>query len=196
MLPVILFACAGLEAASLPSHPMVFHLDPAQTEVKFTLGDVLHTVHGNFNLRSGTIEFDPATGKAGGAVIVDLTSGSSGSGARDRRMQKDILESQRYPEAVFAPDRVDGQFAPALPVQLQVHGLFKIHGAEHEITLPIEVQMKDGAITAATHFIVPYVQWGMKNPSNFLLRVNDKVSIDIRTTGHAGENAAPLALTR
>ena len=187
ILPFILFACAGLEAGPAPSRPMVFHLDPAQTDVTFTLGDVLHTVHGNFKLKSGTIEFDPLTRKAGGAVIVDLASGSSGSGARDRRMQKDILESQRYPEAVFTPDRVDGQFAPALPVQLQVHGLFKIHGAEHEITLPIEVQMKDGAITATTHFMVPYVRWGMKNPSNFLLRVNDKVVIDIRTTGHTGE---------
>ena len=175
---------------------MVLHLDPAQTDVSFTLGDVLHTVHGTFKLKSGTVEFDPATGMAGGAVIVDVTSGSSGSGARDRRMQKDILESQRYPEAVFTPDRVDGQFATALPIHVQVHGLFKIHGAEHEITLPIELQMKDGAITAGTHFVVPYVQWGMKNPSNFMLRVNEKVSIDIRTTGHIGEITDSLALER
>jgi phage host-nuclease inhibitor protein Gam len=33
---------------------------------------------------------------------------------------------------------------------------------------------------ATTHFTTPYVQWGMKNPSNFLLKVEDKVEIDVR----------------
>jgi hypothetical protein len=30
-----------------------------------------------------------------------------------------------------------------------------------------------------------YVQWGMKNPSNILLKVDDKVEIDVRA--EAGE---------
>ncbi len=30
-----------------------FQVDPAQSNVKFTLGDVLHTVHGTFKVKGG-----------------------------------------------------------------------------------------------------------------------------------------------
>ena len=66
---------------------------------------------------------------------------------------------------------------------MQVHGLFRIHGTEHEITLPFQVQADAGQVTATTQFPVPYVKWGMKNPSTFLLKVNDTVDIGIRAIG-------------
>ena len=189
-LVLTLFACAATQAVSRATDEIVFELDPAQTEIQYTLPDVFHTVHGTFQLKSGTIRFDPATGKASGAVVVDVTSGSSGSAARDRRMHKDILESGRYPEAVFTPDRVEGRFVPEGTAELRVHGLFKIHGAEHEITFQTQVQTKGDQLIAIMHSVVPYVQWGMKNPSTFILRVSDKVQLDVRATGrtHAAVN--------
>ena len=101
-------ALAGLAMAPPAGRAMVLQLDPAHTSVEFTLGDVLHTVHGTFKLKRGNIDFDPATGKIGGEVVVDAASGDSGSTARDRRMNQKILESARYSDIVFAPDRVEG----------------------------------------------------------------------------------------
>jgi polyisoprenoid-binding protein YceI len=183
---LVLSTCAALQSAPrVAAQEMVLDLDPAQSVVNFTLPDVIHTVHGAFKLKSGAVRFDPATGKAVGEVIVDVASGDSGSTARDRRMHKDILESSRYPDAVFAPDRFDGHFGPDGSADLQVHGLFKIHGTEHEVTFPMRVEMQGEQVTATTHFVIPYVKWGMKNPSNFILRVSDKVQIEIRATGRA-----------
>jgi len=163
---------------------IVLELSPAHTEITFTLPDVLHTVHGTFQLKSGIVRFDPATGAASGAVVVDVTSGASGSPARDRKMHKEILESGRFPEAVFTPTRVEGRFSAEGIAEVQVHGLFKIHGGEHEMIFQTSVETKGDQLVANMHAVLPYVQWGMKNPSSFILRVSDKVQLDIRATGH------------
>jgi polyisoprenoid-binding protein YceI len=72
---------------SVAAQDTKFQLDPAQTAVKFTLGDVLHTVHGTFQLKSGELQFEPASGKISGQIVVDAKSGESGSGMRDRKME-------------------------------------------------------------------------------------------------------------
>ena len=178
--------------SAIAAQEVIFELDPAQTDVRFTVSDVLHTLHGAFKLKSGAITFNSVTAQASGAVTVDVTSGASGSGARDRRMQKDILQSEKYPEAVFTPDHVDGHLAPQGVAELQVHGLFKLHGTDHEMTLPMHVEISNGQLVATTHFSIPYVKWGMKNPSTLLLRVSDQVQIDIRATGHLRAPVEPV----
>ncbi len=70
-------------------------LNPKTTKIRWTLGDALHTVHGTFNLKRGTIAFDTETGKASGQVVVDVASGVSGSEARDRRMHDIPAEPHR-----------------------------------------------------------------------------------------------------
>jgi len=173
-------ACAALlSAATLPGQQHSLQLDPAATKVEFTLPSLLHTVHGSFTLKRGTIQFDPSTGKASGELVVDAASGDSGSQARDHRMNKDILQSDRFPEIVFRPDHVEGKVAPSGTSQVQIHGVFSIHGADHEIVLPLEVQASGGQYAASGHFTVPYVKWGMKNPSTLMLRVSETVEIHI-----------------
>ena len=187
MMKLAHFACAAMLAAasSIPAENTVLQIDASQTKVEFTLADVLHTVHGSFLLKRGDIRFNPATGRASGELVVDATSGASGSGARDRNMHKNVLESARYPEIVFRPDRVEGKVTLQGTSHVGLHGMFSIHGAGHEITLPAVVEADCGQYTAALTFAVPYVQWGMKNPSTLFLRVSDKVEISIHTVARA-----------
>jgi polyisoprenoid-binding protein YceI len=100
-------------------------------------------------------------------------------------MHREVVESARYPDIVFRPDRVEGQFADSGVSTLQVHVIFTIHGADHEITIPVRVEMSPGHWIASSHFAVPYVKWGMKNPSTFVLRVDQSVDIDIQASGDA-----------
>ena len=171
---VCLLVCAGCYAATSSD------LDPSKTEINFTLHDPIHTVHGTFTLKRGSIQLDPGTGQASGEIVIDLPSGISGNGSRDKRMHKEILESQKYPEAVFRPDRVRGPIAPEGTSEIEIHGNFRIHGADHELTIHVQVQANGTQYIATAHFLIPYVQWGMKNPSNFLLKVDDKVEIEVR----------------
>jgi polyisoprenoid-binding protein YceI len=177
----LLLAALTVAAASLDSQDTILQIDPAQTKVEFTLGDVLHTVHGTFRLKRGEMRFDAVSGRASGELVVDATSAESGSGARDKHMHKDVLESDRYPEIVFRPDRVVGKVAAQGVSQVRLHGMFSIHGAEHEIEMPAELEAGDGQYRATVTFAVPFVQWGMKDPSTLFLRVDKHVDITIHT---------------
>src|ERR1700724_2620733 len=75
--------------------------DPQHTTINFTLGDVLHTVHGTFQLKQGALRLSAPSGKLTGKIVVDARSGDGGGAMRDRKMQKEVLQSHRYPDIVF-----------------------------------------------------------------------------------------------
>ena len=181
---LLLPVCAVALLSPLAAQEVSLEMDPAQSKVDFTLGDILHTVRGTFQLKHGAIRFDLASGAASGELLVDARSGASGNDTRDRKMHKEILESQRFPDVVFRPDRVEGKLAPQGVSQVKVHGSFAIHGSEHELTAPVEVRVNRGQYAITASFSVPYQKWGIKNPSTLFLRVDDKVDITVHSVAH------------
>ena len=172
----------GLLPAAVFAAGIQLDFTPAQTTIHYSVSSTLHTVHGTFRLKRGELHFDPAAGTLAGELVVDAASGDSGSGSRDKRMHKEILESGKYPDIVFRPDRAIGPVAPEGASTVQVHGIFEIHGAQHEITAPAEVRLSGNQAVAKIHITVPYVDWGMKDASNFLLKVNRTVQIEVEAT--------------
>ncbi len=158
-------------------------LDPAQTKINISVHDVHGGVHGTFKLKSGSISFERETGSASGEMIVDATSGDTGNSSRDSKMQKEVLESKRYPEITFVPKRVIGNVAAQGHSNIQVQGVFHIHGADHELTLSMPVEVNGDQVTANTTFIVPYQSWGMKNPSVLFLRVDGQAEVSVSAVG-------------
>jgi polyisoprenoid-binding protein YceI len=142
---------------------------------------------GTFKLKSGAVDVNLGDGSADGLIEVDATSGESGNPARDARMHKSILESDRYPIISFRPTHVIGEVSLSGDEVVTVEGAFRIHGAEHPLQLRIHIYPKGNAITLKTQFTVPYVDWGMKDPSIFVLRVNKTVDIEIEATASANE---------
>jgi polyisoprenoid-binding protein YceI len=168
-------------ASSLFAQEQSFELNPASTAVRFRLDDVLHTVRGTFKAKGGDIHFDPGSGTASGSFVVDATSGESGNSTRDHKMHKEILESGKFPEITFSPTKIVGSLANGS--SLQVEGVFHIHGADHPLMLTVPIVMNHDELTAQFHFVVPYVAWGMKNPSTLFLRVSKEVNIDVTAVG-------------
>lgn len=187
---VAIAALAFLAALPVQAQQISFALDPARSTVKFTLGDVLHTVHGTFEVKRGQLQLDPVSGKISGEIVVDAKSGNSGSGMRDRKMHKEVLESEKYPEISFHPDHVEGPVATVGKSSVKVHGVFRIHGVDRELMVPAEVEMASDHWSANVHFTVPYEKWGMKNPSTLFLKVSDSVEIDLAGSGNVTQTSS------
>ncbi len=182
-LRALLGLAAILAVPALYGQEEIFQLDPAQSHVDFTLGDILHTVHGKFQLKSGTLRFDTTTGQASGELVLDATTGDSGSNARDKKMKREILETDKYPTIVFTPEKVIGHVASSAGSQVQLQGTMILHGQSHPMTLVVPLTVNGSNATADVHFDVPYVKWGLKDPSTLFLRVNKDVDIVVHAVG-------------
>jgi polyisoprenoid-binding protein YceI len=169
--------------APASGNEILLSLDPGQSQVHWTLGSTLHTVHGTFALKRGMLRLDPATGKAGGEIVADATSGQSGNDSRDKKMHKEILESARYTDVVFRPDHIEGKVTAPGSSSVQIHGTFLLHGAEHELTVPVQAELTPDHWKGTAKFNVPYIQWGLKNPSNFLLKADPSVDVELEMAG-------------
>jgi polyisoprenoid-binding protein YceI len=178
---VTLACCAALACAQAAcAQAYVVNLDPAQTQVTFVLDTTLHAVHGTFQLKSGQIHFDAATGKASGTIVVDARSANTDNNSRDKKMHQEILQSPKYAEIVFTPAQVRGWFDPRKASQVDVSGVMRIHGQDHDLMMTLAVQPGAGSrLQCDTRFTIPYVKWGMKDASTFLLHANDTVELEI-----------------
>jgi len=182
---VACLCCGAVAAENSAVHAGVVQaeLNPSKCAVHFTLGAFLHTVHGTFNVNAGTIRFDQSSDHLTGEISVDVKSGQTGNADRDRQMHENVLESNRFPEAVFVLNHIHGSLALEGESHVEVRGVLRIHGAEHELTVPATIAVRRDVVTATADFTVPYVAWGMKDPSNVLLRVDKTVSIHVELNG-------------
>ncbi len=173
-----LAACTAATAQSADIPAITLRFEPATTEIHYTLGGALHRVHGTFALKLGQLAFDPATGVAQGQILVDAASGHSDDKKLDAKMQKDVLESQTYPELFFHPEKSAGTLKPDSEQHLTLIGSFNIHGGDHPLKIDALVTVHGDQAVATTEFDVPYVDWGMKDASTMLMR-DKRVHISI-----------------
>jgi polyisoprenoid-binding protein YceI len=185
---------AAIMALALPldAQQYVVNLDAAHTTIEYTLDSTLHTVHGTFKLKSGEIHFDASTGKVSGRVVVDATSGDSGNKSRDKKMHQEVLESRKYPEITFTPQHMSGTFNPSATSQLELSGTFQLQGQDHPLTATISVEPAQGSVVnSAVHFTIPYIKWGLKDPSTWLLHASDTVALEIQAAAQLTPDQPP-----
>lgn len=171
------------ESATAPSRTALLRLDPATTEIAFRLPGSLHDTHGTFRLRKGAVELDTVTTEATGLVVVDASSGESGNSARDARMREVVLEAGHFPDIRFRPEKVAGSIGPDGLFRATVDGTFTLHGTDHPITFAAEGRLEGERVTATCRFTVPYVEWGLKDPSVLFLTVEKQVDIQVKVAG-------------
>jgi polyisoprenoid-binding protein YceI len=178
-------AVVAQQSAAQQAAPQQFTLalDPAQSSIHWVLDTTLHTVHGTFLLKRGNLTFATDGGRASGEMVAAATSGESGNDSRDKKMHNEILESQKYQEIIFRADRIDGKVSATGPSSVQIHGTLSLHGTEHELTVPVQEEITGGRWKGTGKFSVPYIQWGLKNPSTFLLKADPTVQVELQLGG-------------
>ena len=182
ILPLFLAVCSL--SSVLAAESLTFELDPKATFISFTFGATLHTVHGSLQAKQGTIKIDTETGAASGWIVMDAASARTGNNRRDRKMHEKILESRRFPDIVFDVQRVSGNIRRTGRSDLQLEGYLDFHGDRRLIELPVVATTPDGNhVTATGTLLIPYVQWGLRDPSFLLLRVGKEVRVTIKAVG-------------
>ena len=180
-----LLVVLGLTAAAraqAPATPIAITLDPSTTSIRWTLNTTLHTVDGTFKLKNGAFKIDPATGSVNGEIVVDAASGESGDSARDKRMHSAVLESAQYPTITFRPTHIDGKIDLAAAGSVVVDGILNLHGQDHPMKITVNLHPQGDGVALATHFTVPFVAWGLKDPSTFVFRTDKQVTLDVEAT--------------
>lgn len=160
-----------------------FQIDPTASQVNFALTGTGHHVEGTFKVQSGSISFDPTAHTISGTVVVAAGSGNSGEASRDKKMNSEVLNTDKFSEITFAPNSYTGNLAATGDSTIQVSGVFTLHGSPHNITVPMQIHIDGATATAKGQFPVPYVHWGLKDPSIFILKVAKDVQIDLNLAG-------------
>jgi polyisoprenoid-binding protein YceI len=164
-----------------------FVANPDASEVKMTLKTTREVVNGTFHIQSGSLEFDRSAAKMSGSVVVLAGSGKTGNGSRDKKMNNDVLEVEQHATVSFEPKSYAGAIAPLGDSTIQVTGNFILLGTPHEITIPILVHLEGKTATAKAHLVVPYIQWGLKDPSFLFWKADKDVAIDLFLTGRLSQ---------
>jgi polyisoprenoid-binding protein YceI len=176
-------ALTVLLAPAALAQQQTFVANPDASEVKITLKTTHEVVNGTFHIQSGSIAFDRRAARISGSVVVLAGSGKTGNDSRDKKMNKEILVVEQHATVSFEPKSYAGVIAPSGDSTIQVTGTFTLLGMPHQITIPILVHLENTTATAKAHFVVPYIQWGLKDPSFMFWKADKDVAIDLFLTG-------------
>ena len=178
---ILAIATVVVASPAASAEERVLILEPERTSVTFTVKATGHDVDGVLALQSGQIRFDPDTGAVSGQVTLDLRRAQTGNRLRDREMRQSVFETERFPHVVFRPSRMLGALQPSAVSDIVLVGVVVMHGTEHAFSLPVKARLDGESVSAEAVFDIPYVAWGMRNPSLLFLRVAPAVAVTVKT---------------
>jgi len=171
----------GAVAAVLPAAAaeIQVHLPPESTTIGFSLKATMHTVHGTASLDRADFTFDTVSGAASGEAVVVSGSADTDSEKRDKKMHSKVLLSSEHQRIAIRAESIEGTLELDGTSEVVLVGTMELIGASHPIRVPMTVTIDGDTATVDAAFSVPYVEWGLKDPSTFVLRVGKEVPVTI-----------------
>jgi len=67
--------------------------------------------------------------------------------------------------------------------QAKAIGTMTLHGQDHPVELMLTVVTRGSDVNVTTHYVIPYVQWGLRDASAGLIHYDKQVAVDIEVKG-------------
>ncbi len=166
---------ATLVLAAVIAQAGGYRIDPAASEAGFDLKATMHTVHGATRRLSGDVYVEPddAGLTMRGRIEIDAASLDTGNERRDATMRAKSLMVATHPFLAFEPERftpiASSGTGEAIPGTL--HGRLTIRGVTKPLTLSVTLTPHGDRIGAAGTFDVAWAEFGIPDPSFFVVRI-------------------------
>lgn len=169
---------AALLAAALVAQPAAYRIDPAASEAGFDLKATMHIVHGSTKNVEGAVRVEPeASGalKFSGAIEIGAASIATGNDKRDATLHAKTLQTDSFPTLRFEPER----FSPSAPaggdgsIAGSLTGRLTLRGKTKALSIAATLTPKGERILAQGTFDVAWAEFGVPDPSFFVVRIAD-----------------------
>jgi polyisoprenoid-binding protein YceI len=180
---VVLALTRALSAQPAETGPIRYRLVASRSLFRFELPTTFHLVQGEVSGFEGEITLPRDGEPAHVRVTVPAAALETGNARRDRNMETQVLEAERYPEIAFEATSVTGDFGDLKPggtQTFQVAGNLTIHGRSQPVQLPIDVAIFSDHALVLGSFPLHWKDWGLTNPSRFFNRVKDTMTVVFR----------------
>lgn len=121
----------------------------------------------------------------GSKVVVDLTGLASDNSLRDNTVRRNVLETQRFPEASFVPAKATGLPLP-LPatadLTFRITGQLTIHGVTKDATFDVTGKRSEGDLqtVASVTPAMTFATFGMSQPRVFtVISIKDEIRLEV-----------------
>jgi len=182
---IITSVLLGVIAAALPvgAAELNIHLSPESTSIDFTLKATMHTVHGTASLDRADFTIDTESGVATGEAVVVSGSADTDNKKRDKKMHSKVLLSSEHQRIVIRAERIEGSLNLQGASEITLIGTMELLGADHPIRVPMTVIIDGETASVDAAISVPYVEWGLVDPSTFFLKVGKEVPVTVHAEG-------------
>ena len=173
---------------------VTYQVDPARSSVRFALPATLHTVEGKTTSVSGSFT-RPAAATSGdafevtGRITIAARTLDTGNGSRDKRMRAESLAVDTYPEIVFVPSRGVGKnvtFAPGSKSAFTLEGKLTVRGVTKPVSIETSASFTESGMAADGKTQLTFADFGVPDPSNFLLHVKPTLTVSFHLEARAG----------
>lgn len=154
--------------------------------------DIFISKNANASFFSSTVVEDIEAKTNTGASVINVKSGEifftiSNASFRfpkklmEEHFNENYIESEKFPNSAFK-GKITGNYTPGKNgiYQVSVTGNLLIHGISRPVTVPAELTVNDGNISAKTSFKVKIADYGIKVPSLVFKNIAEFIEIKIQ----------------